>query len=261
MMKAEKNIKFQARRSLSAGNWSLALGCLSVMMIAFLVVFCLYYSLLFGFNALNTSTYQIKKSKVLLGLIINTLSVLMVFGISPITSGFSRLCYNIAVYNRCSPDDLLFYFTSPKRYFTALGVISAKLLAFFLACVCFSLPGITFITIGGTFADGEQIKLALNIIGGVLSALGITLAVMYNFRFFLSDFVMAEYGNYGFKAVISETLKTSKGHTKDIAKLFISFVFWILLCFFVLPVFYVVPYMGVSFGTSAKWLIRLKREA
>ena len=37
----------------------------------------------------------------------------------------------------------------------------------------------------------------------------------------------------------------------------ISFSGWLLLCFFVVPALYVIPYVSVSALTSAKWLFQL----
>ena len=43
-------------------------------------------------------------------------------------------------------------------------------------------------------------------------------------------------------------------------KLIFSFIGWIALCFFVVPAFYVLPYILVSMSYSAKWLFTLNRN-
>lgn len=42
-------------------------------------------------------------------------------------------------------------------------------------------------------------------------------------------------------------------------KLYFGFAGWIALCFFVVPAFYVLPYISTSFATSAKWLISIEK--
>ncbi len=259
-MKTERIIKKQARYYLSQGNWAVVLGCLAALFTAYFAVLSLFGTVMYGFNAINTYTGDIKKSKIVLGFITESLTLLLAFAISPAINGFFKLCYNIAKGKKGDARDLFFYFTSPRRYFRALGLNALRLSLFSAACLVLCIPGAVVIATGEYWGFENSAAVAA-VLGGILVALGITISAAINLKLFLTNYIMAEYENAGAGFILSKTLKVSKGHIRDIAKLLFSFIFWILLCFFVLPVFYVLPYAGVSMGNSAKCLMALKEGA
>ena len=74
------------------------------------------------------------------------------------------------------------------------------------------------------------------------------------------DFLYADNSEEKFTYYRKVTKVINNRHYKDIKKLFWSFIFWFALCFFVLPIFYVMPYAITSFATSEKWLIKLYKD-
>lgn len=258
MMKTEKIIRSQSRNSLSKGNWPTLVGCLAILLIVFFIIDYAYYLLLYAFDTVDFSISQFKETK---SFLINSFYILffiMLFAASPLINGFSKMCCSVAKTDNCTADTLFFYFKNPGLYFKAVGLNVIKCVFFILALSVCMIPAEVF-SFAAEFTTGYFVEF-FNCFAFIFTVLGIIASVLICIKLVFCNFVMAENENLKVFNCISLTFKISKGHTLDIFKLLLSFFFWILLCFFVFPVFYVVPYMGVSFANSAKWLIALKKE-
>ncbi len=253
-MKAEKIIKLQARHNLSKSNWSTIIGCFAVtLIVAFLVLF-LYYCLIYGFNTVNVYANKFKDSKLQLVSLFQYSAIILFVLATPVFSGFTKICYNIAKYGKSNTYDLFFYFTRPKLYFRALGINILKGMIFF-PCFVLAVAGLVFIEQAVLEND-----LILLIFGIGVSVADIILFLVLYAKLVFANYILADnsYNNAFF--YISESFSLSKGHTISTIKLLLSFTLWFALCFFILPIFYVVPYTKVSMGTSAKWLIKMRKE-
>lgn len=257
-MRKEKIIKAQAKSALSKGCWSTLVGCLAVMLAVFCFVLYAYYSLLYGFNAVDFDSGEILESKELLASGLTVIFIFLLIAASPVINGFSKLCFDTAKYETCSAGDLFFYFKRPGLYIKALGLNILKGAYILLITLVCTLPSGLFFA-GAELLNGD-FSYILRFFGGIFAITGICAAVVIHIRLVLCNFILAENESIKASACISQAFIISKGHTNDLIRLLISFIFWILLCFFVFPIFYVVPYMGVAFGNSAKWIIALKKE-
>ncbi|MGN1468099.1 MAG: DUF975 family protein [Ruminococcus sp.] len=258
MMKKEKIIKKQARIAISKDNWPTLLVSLSV---AFMVLFCvifIYQSLIYGFNTVNTYTGEFKKSKYILGNVFRIFYVLSLMGVSPVLNGFVKICCDVAKHSNGNVRDLFFYFKNPRRYFTAVFLNALQLLIMGLIFGACLIPSAALFLAADYF---EIVAIFIYAAAVILAIAGVLAALLILSRFVFSYYIFAEDENQGALTCISKAIRLSKGHTIDITKLLLSFIPWIALCFFILPVFYVIPYMTVSIGNSAKWLILLKEEA
>lgn len=257
-MKAEKIVKLQARKNLSNNNWSTAIGCFAVTLIfAFLILF-LYYCLLYGFDTVNIQTNQFKENKATLVNLLQIGTIILFILASPVFSGYTKVCYNIAKYERTTTYDLFFYFTRPKLYFKALGVNILKGI-FLFPTLALGLLGYAFI-FNGIYSGDLSNNLYTLILGISISVFDIILFLVLCAKLSFVNNILAESPYNSIFFYISESFSISKGHTISTIKLILSFTLWYALCFFVLPVFYVVPYAKVAKCTSAKWLIKIRKE-
>lgn len=257
MMKTEKTIKAQARIALRQGNWATLVGCLAIMLISFLLIDFIYEALIYGFNLVNLSTMEFKKSGVILGSIFTILSFGLLILISPIINGFSKLCYNVAKNESCTSIDLFYYFRSFRLYFKALGLNILRYLIVFLIVLALSFPAGVMFLLSESFSSFNTY---FQFVGIVLEIAGLIFSFCFYTKTVLCNYILAEDDSKNAAWYIKNSFQLSKGHNIDIIKLILSFIFWLLSCFFIFPIFYVIPYMGVSLGTSAKWLILLKKE-
>ena len=242
---------------MSKDNWLTLIVSLSV---AFIVLFCVifvYQSLIYGFNTVNTYTGEFKKSKYILGNVFRVLYVLSLIGISPVLNGFVKICYDVAKYGTGNVRDLFFYFKKPRRYFTAFFLNALQLLIIVLIFAVCLIPSEALFVVADYF---KSVAIFIYAAAVIIAIAGIFVSLLILSRFVFSYYIFAEDENQGALSCISKAIRLSKGHTIDITKLLLSFL-WIALCFFILPVFYVIPYFTVSLGNSAKWLILLKEEA
>lgn len=266
MMKTEKIIKAQARNYLKQGNWSTLVGCLSVLFISFLLVYCIFETLLYGFNLVNIYTWEIKKSGQLLAGVFFMTALLLFILITPIINGFFRLCYNVAENQKCSAFDLFYYFKNPILYFKVILLNILRFLITIFSVFVFSIPASVLFVLADNLSGSysalfQKIGVLIMVIGVLVQIIGLFAAFCLYAKTVFCNFILADDDSKNAGWYIKESFKLSKGHNIDIIKLILSFIPWILSCFFILPVFYVIPYMGVSLGNSAKWLIQLKKEA
>ena len=76
----------------------------------------------------------------------------------------------------------------------------------------------------------------------------------------VAQFLYIDNPNWEMKSYFKSAKIINKYHYYDNFKLCLSFLPWIASCYFVLPMFYVVPYFTESLATSAKWLIKLYKD-
>ena len=84
---------------------------------------------------------------------------------------------------------------------------------------------------------------------------GVILWVFLTSRYFLAVYIFIDgQGKLPARACIKHSVLMMKRNTIRYAKLLLSFLPWFLLCFFVVPALYVIPYFGASCAVSAKWM-------
>ncbi len=258
-MKTEKIIKAQSREYLRQGNWSTLVGCLAVLIILFLLVYCTFEALIYVFNLVNLYTMEIKKSGQFLAGIFLLVTLLLFTLISPAINGYIKLCYNVAKTKNCNSIDLFYFFKNPFLYFKVLWLNILRYLIISLGVFLFNLPAAIMYKLSESISGSNSVL--FQIAGFSLEILGIIFCFCLYVKIVFSNFILAEDDSKKVFWYIKESFNLSKGHNIDIIKLLLSFIFWILACFFIFPIFYVIPYLGVSLGNSAKWLIQLKKGA
>ena len=86
-------------------------------------------------------------------------------------------------------------------------------------------------------------------------------SVAISLRYFLAPYILAENPQMKSREAVKQSVKYMKGHKGDVFVFGLSFIGWILLCVFFIPMFYVIPYMNASHAMYARYLIQLGNNA
>lgn len=259
-MSIEKTIKSQSRNSL-ADNWIPAAAGFLILFAAGIIAY-LTTEILGYFGNIWTEDGLLKSGAEIPFTVSICCGVLAAVLISPLKNGFNKLCYNISVTGKADVQDLFYFFFRNKyivtleyNLITALKVILRILLGlipYFIVkamTLLFSIELLTTVTANDIFAAVEIILFILGIIAGLILSIPLL----------LSEFAYVEFdGDLG--KTFSASRAIIKEYRKSYFTLFFSFTPWILLCYLVLPAFYVFPYIVTSFANSSKWLLKLYKE-
>lgn len=245
-MKKERIIKQQARQALK-GNLTALIVCL----LAAAVVAVLLDNILYIF-AIPLGIVDANASKVTDGmelwytLMSSGVSVLAIIA-SPLLNGFLKAAAKTAANGKCTAADALYYYRKPLRFFKTLVVNLGLALLF----AVLSAPLDYLVSVLG--AEGEWTS--------VLMTAG-TVVWKILLYIFLLHYPLAAYALDGSRSpfyYIFGLIGFSFRRCGALIKLLLSMLGWIALCFFVVPAFYVVPYLAVAAMTSAKWLFAIRR--
>ena len=86
------------------------------------------------------------------------------------------------------------------------------------------------------------------------------LYIVYSIRFFPARYIYARNPKKGNKAIIKESIDMVSERYAYFMELFVSFSGWILFCAAVFPMFFVVPYIEMTFAAATEDPITIYRE-
>ncbi len=259
-MSTEKSIRLQSKKALS-GNWVEIIAAMCALFALILGIIYITNSALIYFKIVSLDTGMPNKSSIGLFYIVNLLYIICVLLISPLLNGVVKTAANIAVNGTADMGDFLYFFKSFKKYIKTIGlnfIIFAEFLFFFSI---FDISA--YLTAFSKFKfDGDNIFSTGSLIFILCAAATAVIAVLLYLIFLhfpLSAYALNDkmpfshyvfgYIGFGFKN-LGKSLK-----------MVVGFIGWILLCFFVLPAIYVLPYICVSMVNSARWLLKLDKRS
>lgn len=178
---------------------------------------------------------------------------------SPFINGFVRVFYRNAFTGDMDLNDLFYYFEG-GRYHHTLALNLTLILRLLIPAALAYLPVILFsiicTRIGGSFVN----SVLYNDFYVILTILSTIILTLYSLRYYALFTVYVENENLS----ICELFRTSKhimrSQSVSAAKLIFSYTPWMLLCFTVLPMLYVIPYMTQGLCIGAKWMTRAAYE-
>ena len=255
-MKTEKLVRQQARDSLK-GNHTILMASVGLIFLTYLLLFFLRQILMIMTGEINIYTGEADTGFMKMGWFISIGYVSALFLVSPLINGFLHASANAALKNSCSTLDLFYYFGSVTRYFKTLVI---KMLVFLLFAV--STSALDLEKYFRVFFK-EQVPGSLGfdpdsfmiIFVGVITILIRILLYLFFVHFPLTAYAFNE--DLGVSKCVFVMMGFSAKNFWKTFRLLISFSGWLLLCFFVVPALYVIPYVSVSALTSAKWLFQL----
>lgn len=259
-MKTEKVITLQAKERLK-GNWITVIASFVFICAVLLCLNCLQSIALLALDTVNYDSGEFRYGTELPVFLSNLALFAAILLVSPLLNGFLKICYEISQGINTQISRLFYCFKSFKLYFKTLFLDLIPLIITFL---CVSVYDIFTSFLSQSYIY-LQIEDNFGIIGLNIAMLLTDLALAFVFVLIVFLFMHYPLFLYADDCSGSIVFYYSKGiyiavkHFKSTLKLFFRFIGWILLCFFVVPAFYVLPYYAVSFAVSAKWLISLEK--
>ena len=258
-MSTEKIIKNHARGSLS-GNWSSIIIAVLFFCAVILLVDCLVYLPSIYFKIVDTETGNFIKDREWIFNIINLVAYWIILFFSPIINGIYRMAFKTADCGKTELTDAFYYFKGIYRYF------KTTLINLFLICTTtllfYVLDVYRYATIllDSNLKDGFKFDI-ITLVLVLAMAISVILKVLVYIVFV--HYPLIAYAEDENKSVVKYAFGYIGFALRNLwktIKLIISFIGWIALCFFVVPAFYVLPYILVSMSYSAKWLFTLDRN-
>ena len=241
-MEKESIIRKQARKALS-GNWIPFISALMTVFTAIMAAYLIGVVLAFATGADDEAAPEW-----LTFICFLTMTVALMI-LSPLKNGFMRMCYKRTLGNRADYSEMFFYFRSKSSYARALHFNVMLFMRFAVYCVLCMLPNIIC-----------AIFIGQGILYSVLFGLGTAGLIVLSNGLIIREFTFADSDIASVEETNRLASKINRSHRLDLLALTYSFIPWLALCFFVLPVLYVMPYFFEAHAVSAKWLIKLHKE-
>lgn len=240
-MSKEKIIKMQAREALKGNTLPIIAG-MFLSVLVFVMLQNIMYVLLIAFDAIDLQTENMNAgSDIPYSLILSGTVVAGVL-LSPFINGMYKAAANAVIEKENDITDLLYFFSGFKRYLKTLLVNMTVLLIYGTIT---SGASVLLKTLAGT--DGINAVIS-GVISGIVGFLAYALFMHYPLCLYAADDSRSA-GRYMFGYI-----GFSFRHFWALIRLIFSMIGWILLCFFVVPALYVVPYALCAAIDSAYWL-------
>lgn len=259
-MNKEKLIKNQALTALK-GSW-LVLIAMALMISAVIIAISGMGSIAqIITKSVDVSTGLAKSGREFIFSLINGLTFAVMFFFSPLINGFFKSAYIVAHNEIPSFWELFAFFKSPALYFKTILLNLILVLIMAAAVFAFGFGYLITIITDSLRTDNEAVitllTAVLNIFFGSVSVLLISFVYLFFVNYAM--FLFVDNPNTNVLYCFGRGIRMFVKNFGNTMRLYFSFIGWIALCFFVVPSFYVLPYISTSFATSAKWLISIEK--
>lgn len=261
-------IRFQSKlngRRILSGNWARA------VLITFLVML-----LIGGITLLEQSVRQVTHVPQVLGsglsaqpntsvfsfVISVVFSLALFFFIAPLQNGQAEWYWHLVDKKETSIGEVFGWYGSLSLYVKSMLLQLHILWRMLLWGIpVFAAPGALMAVyvwvLGG--ADTLLANMVL-ILSMALFVCAIVVWLLLYLRYFAARYLLVEDSTRKPNDCVRTAVRYSKGFFWEIFKFQISFIFWWLLCYLVLPVFYVMPYYNASAAVFARHILYTQRS-
>ncbi len=258
-MSTEKIIRQQAKESLRS-NWVNIIASVLAFCAVLIAVEGLFYMFCFQFKLVDIETGVKNKNTLLIYYLLQAVAFVLFLFVSPMINGIVRMVYNTSALSKAEIYDMFFFFRKVGRYFKTILLNLFFSAIFGILSFGLDVYGYLSMILDKSIYDGLSFDvISLALLGTYILSLLIKALIYFLFVHYpLVAYSMntdVSYGKYFFGYIGF----SAKNLWKTL-KLFFSFAGWIALCFFVVPAFYVVPYLATSMVNSAKWLFALEKD-
>ena len=252
-MKTEQLIKQQARAALH-GNMSQLIAGAGVTAAVFLLWEFIEY---FALNELGVDTENLMESGKWAAVPVIVVFMALVLFSTPLINGFLRMAASVASRGKCDSLDVFYFFKTPALFFKTVVINMLLMLMVTLSSAVLNFSGWLSWALPDYFgaSPGLTAEFALTAFVTVLTMLLRVLLYMLFAHYPLMRYALSE--NIGVTDCVFGTLGFSLRHFGKLFRLALSFIGWFALCFFVVPVLYVLPYFSVAAANSARWLLKM----
>lgn len=278
-MFTESKIKMQAKQNLSKNNWSVAVA-VTILFMGFSSIIPLFESLLVNIFNLgaghmklaglyfnNQVIYEYISGNIgikilIVWFLITLISALMIVFIGwPLSLGILHWSYLVANGKDAFFCEIFKYYKTKELFLKAINtqfLVCIRVIFWITICLIPSI--VIFFVVGNLevlnndiiYLNGILFSISLS---SIFFILGIIVAGLISLRYFLVPYFIVADDNESARNSITESISLMKKRHFDVLKLIITFIPWMLSCFFILPIIYVLPYFMVSLAISAKWII------
>ncbi len=258
-MSIEKTVKNQAKKQL-CGNWIFIICGVIAISLVLIAAQCISDIIMLAFDAIDMNTFEAKSSAGLTVVLASLTMYAIVFLLSPLLNGLYKIVCNISLKKSAEITDL-FYFFKNKRYLKTI-LLNFFLFAVFgiFSCI-FNVSGYISYFLEPFLEENPSFEILFNII--YVLAWFISAAAVFTVYLVFVHYQLTAYAINDSLPIIKYAFGMYLFAFKNLGaalKLILSFIGWIALCFFVVPAFYVLPYLMTSMAVSAKWLMAIDGE-
>ncbi len=274
-MGLSKTVKMNAKRALT-GAWGSAIGVMVITLLPSIMINILETIIrtvsgvpeFMDYAATPSIAFDDMANVAVISTLISLMiSALIFFVMTPLQQGCARWFYHRTGGEQEPVSGVFFYFESAKSYFRSLGLYFQIALRTFLWMLLPALPmaaTITFLLFykhqfGGNLPNAAYAVVVILMV--IWAILLVALSVLISLRYFLAPYLLAEHPEQKASQCIKSGVRLVKGHKAELFGFMLSFIGWMLLCIFIIPIFYVMPYMQSSYAVYARYLIQLGEEA
>lgn len=261
-MNPEKIVKREAREILGNNNWPQAFGVAAIIGFALMTVIYVSF-LLIECASLIMEQFNISILYENALLYYGATAVLTIIGVIfmlPLIVGAVRFMYKLAK-EKESDLSQVFHYTNEKRYFPTIKLC----FVIFRRCIwqiiiCF-LPGVTLYITAFAEASGKDNLDFYNVLWYVISYAmiigGIFLLSYLTADKFLTLYYCFETDSLSAEDALAFSQKNMVRFEKSVHRMMLLHLPWILSCILIIPMFFAIPYIMLSYAVSAKWIIEL----
>ena len=258
-MKTERIIKQRARAALK-GNILPMIASMGFCALTFMFIEYMSYVPMVMLGIADSDGEINFSGSILLILAVMGLRVIAMALAAPLFNGFLRSAGNAAMGRGASAKDVFYYFGSARLYFKTVALDVILFTAY--ALISYGLDVYRYVS--GAMDASLDNGLALNVetailLAALLASVAVKLILYMLFLHYpLFAYALNDHRGVGF--YVFKLIGFSCLNFGSVFKLFIGYLGWILLCFLVVPVMYVAPYLATGAALSAKWLFELDRN-
>lgn len=245
-MSISKKIRNQSK-ILLRNNWVSSLVAIFVGLASNFIIFSLM-------TIVNFTLLYFKISESIINIADLAVCVISLIMLSPVFNGIMRFFYHLSLTHKADTK-VIFASIKGKKYWKTLlfnlymtSDIIILTIALVLSITCYD-----------NIAEIVPQYAAIGIVIFCCLVLLSTIVFLGIYKI-ISFFLFADDSDKNFRYYRKVAGIINKKHIGDMINLFFSFTFWLLSCYFILPLFYVFPYISTSFATSAKWLIKIYKD-
>jgi len=258
-MSTEKFIKTQSKKYLS-GNWITVISAILALCTIGVVLEAVFWLVTIFFGIVNVETGDVIDGKGLLYIVTLLSEVLAGFLLSPIINGIYKMFANLVNQKPCEINDMFYFFGNHRRYFKTVFINISLVVLFMFFSELTNVYNYTCIFLGSDYFQsfGLNLETLVFAVAGV-----VTLVIKALLYLIILNYPLIAYGMDNSKGIMKYVFGYIGLAFKNLwktVKLVLSFIWLILLCFFVAPAFYVVPYLLTSLATSARWLFEIEQH-
>ena len=239
-MKRERIVKQQAREALR-GNFSILIAGFSALVVAYLTVVYLAYVIEIPAGVVDVESEEVIDSMRQFDMLVTLGQSILFAVLSPLLNGWLHTAARAVISGKSEITDMLYYFGSAVRYFKTV-VLNLSLCV--LAAALITPLGV----VKSVFFNDDFGGVIMSIVMIVWGLFVYMILVHYPLFLYAVDA-----GKPVWRYAIG-LIGFSFRHFGDLLRLLFSMLGWIALCFFVVPVIYVAPYLITACANSARWL-------